>query len=202
MFTYLLQGFALGGSAVLQPGPLQAFLLSETMRRGWRRTLPAAFAPLLSDGPILVLVLLLLTQMPSWLLMALQVGGGCFLLLLAWRGFQAAGKTAVSTVTPHGGGSIWRAALLNVLNPNPYIYWGTVAGPVFLAGWRETAVAGISFMVAFYGTLIGGFAIFVLIFGVVGQLSDRVNYWLGVISAVAMALFGLYQIGRVILMLV
>ena len=55
MLEYVLiaTGFAL--SAAIQPGPLQAYLLSSVAKTGWLCTLPACLAPLISDGPILLL---------------------------------------------------------------------------------------------------------------------------------------------------
>lgn len=58
MLPYLMLGGGLAFAAVLQPGPLQAFLLSRTIAHGWKRTLPAALSPVLSDLPIALLVLL------------------------------------------------------------------------------------------------------------------------------------------------
>ena len=55
-------GFAFG--AAVQPGPLQAFLLSRVATAGWRRALPACFSPLLSDIPIALLALLVLGRLP------------------------------------------------------------------------------------------------------------------------------------------
>ena len=89
MLPYLLRGPALGLPAAAQPGPFQAYLLSQTMRNDWRRTLPAALAPLISDGPILVLVLLILAQLPDSFLRFLQLAGGLFILYLAWRAYRA-----------------------------------------------------------------------------------------------------------------
>ena len=45
MWIFLTQGFAMGLYAALQPGPFQTYILSETLRRGWRKSLPMAFAP-------------------------------------------------------------------------------------------------------------------------------------------------------------
>ena len=83
MLRYLVIGMTFAFAAAVQPGPFQAFLLSQALTRGWRRTLPAAFAPLLSDGPIILLVLLVLTHVPAWLVTVLQGLGGIFLLYLA-----------------------------------------------------------------------------------------------------------------------
>ena len=88
MLTFILSGLALGLPAAAQPGPFQAYLLSQTMKNGWRRTLPAALAPLLSDGPIIILVVLILTRLPPWFLRGVQLAGGAFILFLAWRAWQ------------------------------------------------------------------------------------------------------------------
>ena len=52
--VYFFQGAALAMSATIMPGPFQAFLLSKALQNGWKRTLPAAFAPLVTDGPMLI----------------------------------------------------------------------------------------------------------------------------------------------------
>ncbi|MCP4424385.1 MAG: LysE family transporter [Chloroflexi bacterium] len=196
MLVYLTQGLILGGTAAAQPGPLQAFLLSQTLKNGWRRTIWAAFAPLISDGPILVLVLLALTQLPDWALILLRIGGGLFLLYLAWGAYQAFQQaTAVTPTTAESAQQgVLKAALMNFLSPNPYIFWGTIAGPILIEAWRETAVNGLAFFFGFYGALIGGFMAFVLLFAAAKRLDEKVSRVLSGISAVALFLFGLYQI--------
>jgi len=60
MLIHLLIGASLGVSAGAAPGPLQAYLLNQTTQHGWRRALPAVLAPLLSDIPIILLMLFIL----------------------------------------------------------------------------------------------------------------------------------------------
>ena len=197
MFLYLLQGLGYGGAAAAQPGPFQAYLLSQTLKNGLRSTLLAALAPLMSDGPIVLLVLLVLTQMPDWFVAALRFGGGFFLLYLAYKAFRSAREmvvTAVAQPTTEKRQSIREAALMNMLSPNAYIFWSTIAGPIFLEGWRQAPTHGLAFMIGFYGALIGGFMSFVVLFGVLGQASPKLNRVLGFVSAVALFGFGLYQI--------
>jgi len=81
--VYFFQGAALAMSATIMPGPFQAFLLSKALQNGWKRTLPAAFAPLVTDGPIIALVLLILTRMPPRLIDLLHLAGGLFILYIA-----------------------------------------------------------------------------------------------------------------------
>lgn len=94
MAVYLILGMTYAFAAAVQPGPFLIYLISQTLANGWRRTFPAAFAPLLSDGPIIALVLLVLSRMPAWIIQALQCAGGIFLIYLAfgvlktWRNYN------------------------------------------------------------------------------------------------------------------
>jgi threonine/homoserine/homoserine lactone efflux protein len=125
---YVIQGFGYGFAAAVQPGPFQTYVISQTLSKGWRRTLPAALAPLVSDGPIIVLVLLVLNHLPDALQRFLNIAGGLFILYLAWN----AGATWRNhdSAAPVAAGasqrSFFRAAVMNALSPGPYIYWGLV----------------------------------------------------------------------------
>jgi threonine/homoserine/homoserine lactone efflux protein len=196
LLSFITQGLVLGGTAAAQPGPLQAYLLSQTLKNGWRRTIPAAFAPLISDGPIVLLTVLVLTRTPDWSLVVLQIAGGLFLLYLALGAYKSY-KSAV-TITPQildsSDQSLYKAALMNFLSPNPYIFWTTIAGPIFIAGWRQAPIYGVSFVFGFYLTLVGGFMAFVALFGLTKTLDVGVNRALSGLSALALFLFALYQL--------
>jgi len=196
LLIYLSQGLVLGFSAAAQPGPFQAYLLSQTIQNGWRRTLSAAFAPLISDGPIILLVLLILTRTPDWFLNLMQLLGGLFLLYLAWGAFQTFRRAEELVVVPATAvsQSVFKAALMNALSPNPYIFWGTIGGPILIAAWRQSPAWGVSYLVGFYGTLIGGFMAFIGLFAVAKSLDPRLSRILSAVSALALLLFGLYQL--------
>ena len=196
MWFYILQGIGYGLAAAAQPGPFQTYLISQTLTKGWKRTLPAALAPLVSDGPIIALCLLILSQVPAWLQRFLYIAGGLFLLYLAqgaykaWRNFDAS-TPSIETGTQQ---SILRAALINMLNPNPYIFWSLVTGPILVTAWRETPVYGVVFLAGFYVTMIFGFAAIITVFGSARQLGPKVNRALLGISAIALFCFGLVQL--------
>lgn len=204
MLIYLTQGLLLGATAAVQPGPFQAYLLSQTLRYGWRKTLPAAFAPLISDGPIVLLVLFVLTSAPAWLLSALQIAGGLFLTYLAYgayRSYRSAVTTELADVPEGPQRSLLKGALLNALSPNPYIFWATIAGPIFIAGWREAPRLGISFLLGFYAALVGGFIGFIALFAQTQRLDAWVTRLLSAFSALVLLAFGLYQISQGLLSL-
>jgi threonine/homoserine/homoserine lactone efflux protein len=83
LIDFILKAISIGYSAGVTPGPLQAVFLSNAIKGGWKRALPAAFAPIVSDGPVVLLVLLVLNNLPENFLVVLQIAGAIFLLYLA-----------------------------------------------------------------------------------------------------------------------
>ena len=196
MWLYVLQGIGYGLAAAAQPGPFQTYLVSQALTRGWKPTLPAAFAPLFSDGPIIALSLLLISQLPVWLERFLYIAGGLFLLYLAYGAYRSWRNFDSNIPSPgmKNQQSLLKAALVNVLNPNPYLFWSLVTGPILLTGWRQTPTHGLGFMAGFYATMILGFAVTIIVFGSARQLGPKVNRALLGISALALFCFGLFQL--------
>lgn len=198
MWLYIVQGIGYGFAAAVQPGPFQTYIISQALTKGWKHTLPASLAPLFSDGPIIVLCLLVLSQVPTWLQRFLYIAGGLFVLYLAysayksWKNFDP-NLPSVETGTQQ---SVLKAALINMLNPNPYIFWTLVTGPILLAGWRETPVHGLGFILGFYVTMVTGCCVTILVFGSARHLGPKVNHILLGASAVALFCFGLFQLWK------
>jgi len=89
MLNYFIFGITYAFACVMQPGPFQTFLFSQSIANGWRKTIPLVFAPLISDIPIIIIVLLALTNIPHDLLRVLQCFGGVFLLYLAFSAYKS-----------------------------------------------------------------------------------------------------------------
>ena len=192
---YLVLGASYGFAAAVQPGPLQAYHVSQTMTSGWRRTLPAAFAPLASDAPIVALVLVLLTRMPPTLLRVLQAMGGVFLLYLAYGAFRSARHYAEAVSAPAPARVTFvKAVIMNLFNPNPYLAWTLVLGPLLLRAWHESVASGVTLVAAFYLTMVMGMAGMVLLLGAARSLGARVARGLVGVSAAALGAFGVYQL--------
>jgi threonine/homoserine/homoserine lactone efflux protein len=142
--------------------------------------------------------LLIISQVPAWLQRFLYLAGGLFVVYLAygayktWRNFDACLPSAEAETQR----SAFKAALINILNPNPYIFWSLVTGPIFLAGWRETPALGLGFMAGFYLTMVLSLAAIIVVFGSAQQLGAKVNRALIGISAMALFCFGLIQLWR------
>ena len=195
MIAFVVQGIGYGFAGASQPGPFQTYVISQTLKNGWQRSLSIALAPLISDGPIILLVLFALSRVPSSMQRALHVASGIFLIYLAWGAFinwrRAAGRAGESIEPGHQ--SMLKAVFMNLINPGPYVYWSLVAGPAFLAGWRDAPASGIGFLLGFYGTLVATFAAIIMVFGTAREFGPKLTRLLLGISALALAGFGIYQ---------
>ena len=193
MLTYLIQGLTLGFSACVSPGPYQAYLLGLASRVGWRRALPAAFAPLLSDGPVITLVLVALTQLPEWWLTVLRFAGGVFCL---WLGYGALTIWRSGTIVKAGpaDATIWQAVGVNLFSPAPWVFWSTIGGPILLDGWRAEPALGLVFLAGFYAVLLSGTAALIGLFSTAARLGSQVTRTLNGVAGLALIAFGLWQL--------
>ncbi|MGD1043914.1 MAG: LysE family transporter [Bacteroidota bacterium] len=196
MFEYLLIGCGFAFAAAIQPGPLQAFLLSSVVQKGWRRTLPASFAPLLSDGPIALLALLVLNRIPETVNRILQAAGGIFLIYLAWASYRQWRQqiTTESNINDSVPRTLVQASTINLLNPNPYLGWSLVLGPAVLAAWHQSPTSAVALIIAFYTTMVIVLACTIFLFGTTRFLGSGGRRPLILISAVTLAMLGVYQI--------
>ena len=196
MLTYLIIGMTYAFAAAVQPGPLQAYIISQTLSHGWRRALPAACSPLLSDGPIIVLVLLVLSRLPAWLIPTVRLAGGALLLVFAFLAARAwwrfdAGRAAPTQSEPR---SLLGATAVNLMSPGPYLGWSLVMGPLLLKGWREAPANGIALLAGFYGVMVLSMAGIILLAGAARGLGPRANRAMIGLSALALAGLGVWQL--------
>ena len=195
MLEYLFIGGGFAFAAAIQPGPLQAFLLSSVAQRGWKRTLPASLSPLLSDGPIALIVLLVLTRVPETLSRVLQAAGGVLLLYFAWATFRQWRQQTTTDSNQNDAipRTLIQAATVNLLNPNPYLGWSLVLGPAFLNAWQTGHTNAVALIFAFYATMVTVLAGTIILFGTTDFLGPRSRRALILVSALTLAAIGMYQ---------
>ena len=194
MTNYFIFGITYAFACVVQPGPFQAFLFSQSIINGWRKTIPLVFAPLLSDLPVILLVLLVLTNVPHLVLQVLQIVGGLFLLYLAINAFKS-WRTYIPNVKQDVPQlNILKAVLVNLLNPNPYIAWSLVMGPILIESWSKSPANGIVLLTGFYGSMIIYSTWLIGLFAAARNFGPRIIKISIGISVIAFAAFGFYQI--------
>ncbi len=202
LFVYVLKGMVLGGSAAVTPGPFQIYLLSQAIKNGWQRTLPAALAPLISDGPIIALVFLVLSSLPDWFMQTLRFVSGLFILYLSYGAYQSykqSGMLSPEELVDAPQHTLSKAIVLNFVSPGPYIFWGFISGPILVQAWAESVALGVSFVASFYISFVGVMSVLILLFALARKAGPKVMRTLLGVAALALFGVGLYQVLSVVL---
>ncbi len=192
MLNLISQGISLGFSAGAMPGPLQSYLISQTLANGWRKSIIVIFSPLITDGPIILLAVVLLKQLPPELIRLIQVIGGLYLLWIAygaWRRFRS-GVTLDATPQPQTR-TLSQGLMMNWLSPGPYIFWGTINGPLLIGAAQLSIWHGVAFMLSFYGTFLGILALYVMVFDRLRRLDHRFTRVIFLVTLAVLIVFGI-----------
>ncbi len=165
----------LGFAAGMSPGPLQALVLAQSARFGWKVGAVTALAPLLSDVVIVAVTVGILDHVPPFVLHGIGILGGCLVAYLAWDTYQASRQVAseairaTTTANVVGLGadagpaqekstqmtSLRRATLINLLNPHAWLFLAIVGAPLTLQASHHRLLDGVGFVLGFYCFLIG-----------------------------------------------
>ena len=155
MLTLAVTGVVFGLAAGVTPGPLLTLVVTESLRGGVGAGMRVAAAPLLTDAPIVLVSLVLLTRMGGTAVLgALALVGAVLLAYLAWDGLTVAAPEAVAAPGPRGS-ALAKGAAVNLLNPHPYLFWLGIGGPTLLGAWEEGTAPAVAFLAAMYGCLVG-----------------------------------------------
>lgn len=187
-------GFAF--AAAWQPGPFQAFLLARVAASGWRRTLPAAAAPLVSDGPIALLILFVLRSVPRSLETALQTVGGAVLLFFAWRAWRdwREGAAVARRITASAPRTLWQATIINAVNPGPWLGWSLIMGPMTIEAWRLSGGHAVALVGGFYVTMTANLLAQIVLMGSTGRLRPERRRVLQLLTVAALAGLGVWRL--------
>jgi threonine/homoserine/homoserine lactone efflux protein len=206
MIGYLASGLSFGISAALMPGPLQTYLIQITLTRGWRVSLPLILVPILSDAPIILLTMLVLSQVPPEFVRVIQIVGGVFVLWLAystWKtirnnpnAFSTTGENSTFNVNDSSGRILLKMMGINLLSPGPYIFWSTVNGPMLTQALRESVLAGAALLIAFYGAFMAVLALYVVVFERLRHLDPKIVRGLLMFTVLLLVIMGVRLIGE------
>jgi len=187
-----IQGSALGITAGASPGPLQTYLISETLSGGWQRSLPIILVPILSDTPVVILTTFILEQMPDLVLQGISIIGGMFVFYMAWGLWLRWRKNSVdeSGTIENPQRSFGRAVAMNLLNPNPYIFWTFVSGPILIEAIEKSWGLALAFLLGFYGVFMATMIALIALFHQTRKLGPRVVHTIQLISILILVIFG------------
>jgi threonine/homoserine/homoserine lactone efflux protein len=153
--TYLTMGAVFGLTAGISPGPLLTLVISETLRHNKTEGVKIAVAPLITDIPIVLLTIFILSKMASSdiILGLISILGGFFIAYLGYDSIRSKGiEIDVQNLKPK---SIRKGIIVNILSPHPYIFWLMVGAPITVKAYQASPVAAFVFIIAFYVMLIG-----------------------------------------------
>ena len=148
-------GLLLGAPSGLAPGPMLLLIISETLRHGKRTGAKVACIPLITDAPIVLASGLLFTQITNMniLLAGISIVGSIFLLNMGIKSIRAA-NSEFRDCTPRPL-LLKEIMIANLANPNPYLFWFTVGGPLMVRSFQHNWSTGVSFLLSFYTGLVG-----------------------------------------------
>lgn len=154
VLSFAGMGLTFGLAGGLSPGPLTALVVSQTVRFGLREGCTVALAPVLTDGPLILLSALAVGGLAhlSWALAGVSFIGAIFLLWLSYETITAAPISLTAGVEPQ---SLRKSLVTNVLNPHPYLFWLTVGGPLVVEGFRAGWAPLTAFLAAFFVSIVG-----------------------------------------------
>ena len=157
--TDLILGLAIFGATLglvegIKPGPLLTMVIRETLSGGLRAGLWTAAAPIFTDGPLVIFSLFAaawIATNPSALLVITLAGA----IFLAQMGYECFGLEPpnMNEDAPPPTGSFLRGVITNLLNPNVYIFWFIIGGPLMASAADEEILAPIAYAITFLVTI-------------------------------------------------
>ncbi len=152
MLEYITIGIILGVSAGFSPGPLTALIISETLMYGLKAGLRVCFAPLFTDIVIVPLTIFFLSHLQdSPAIAIISFLGAFYIFNLGYDNLTFKGEIKLNLQQTR---SLQKGIITNFLSPNPYIFWITIGGPLFLKANEATGYGGYLFLVTFYVVMI------------------------------------------------
>jgi len=155
MIELLIAGMTLGLYAGFSPGPLLILVISQTLKHSYKEGIKVAFAPIITDIPIILITVLFLSLISRYtsILGVISIIGGLYLSYMAYESFKTRGLTEdIEFQEPN---SLQKGATVNFLNPSPYLFWITIGGPILINAYSESVLSPILFLIGFYMFLVG-----------------------------------------------
>jgi len=155
IIPYLITGTIFGLTAGISPGPILTLVISETLRHNRKEGIKIAITPLITDLPIIVLTLVLISQLTNsdLFLGIISVLGGVFIAYLGYETIKA-NDMSINLELPRPR-SLRKGIIVNLLSPHPYLFWLVVGSPLLFKAYQVHPGAAIGFVGTFYICLVG-----------------------------------------------
>jgi threonine/homoserine/homoserine lactone efflux protein len=145
-------GFLLAIIEGIKPGPLLTMVIRETLSGDLRSGLWTASAPIFTDGPLIIVSFLfasLIADNPG-ILVFISILGAAFMFKMGVECFNIEPPSVAILLEPISSRKAFgRGVLTNLLNPNVYIFWFLIGGPIMAASVEAEPLAPIAYAVSF-----------------------------------------------------
>ena len=155
METDLVLGLAIAGITLgivegIKPGPLLTTVIKETLTNGFRGGMRAASAPIFTDGPLIIFSIYLAGWIATQPLVfcGIAILGAIFLARMSIECFYP----EIPDIDPNNvdlSKSLKRGILTNLLNPNAYIFWLLIGGPLMATAADTEPLAPFAYAISF-----------------------------------------------------
>jgi len=185
---FIISGIVFGLGGGLTPGPLMTLVITETLKHGTKEGLKVAMAPLITDLPVVLLSIFLLSKLSdiNVVIGIISLVGAVFLVYLGYESYTYKGvEIDTSHFKPQ---SLKKGIIANIFNPAPILFWISVGAPTVLKGYEVSLMASVYFIFFMYFCLVGSKLLTAILVGKSRQFLKSRNYIL-IIKILGVVLF-------------
>lgn len=192
LIEFLFLGSFLGLAAGTSPGPLLAVTISETLQYGKWEGIKVAVSPLITDLPIILSVLFVLSHLTSYdsIIGIIALFGAAYLIYSGIESLKIKKDSVEFNVEKKD--ALKKGIIVNFGNPHPYVFWFSIGGPIIFKSLNTHVSSTILFILGFYIFLVGSKVVVALI---VEKSKSFINskYYFSIIRilGIAQIVFGL-----------
>ena len=163
IIKFLAMGSFLGLAAGMSPGPLLAVTISETLQHGKWEGIKVAISPLITDLPIILAVLFVLSHLTNsdFFIGIVAFFGASYLIYSGIESLKI--KTDSVELNVEKKDALKKGVIVNFGNPHPYVFWLSIGGPIIYKSFSTHVWATILFIAGFYIFLVGSKVVVALI---------------------------------------
>lgn len=189
---FLVLGAFLGLTAGISPGPLLAITIAESLQHGKWEGIKVAISPLITDLPIVLSVLFVLSYLASsnFVIGLIAFFGASYLIFSGIESLKI--KPHSLELNLEKKNALKKGVIANFGNPHPYIFWLSIGGPIIFKSLNIHIWATILFLFGFYSLLVGSKVVVALIVER-SKHFIKSKYYISIVRALGIAqiLFGL-----------
>ena len=150
-----LAGVTLGIVEGVKPGPLLTTVIKETLTNGFKGGIRAASAPFFTDGPLILFSIFMAGYIANQPLLfgGIAVLGSIFLTRMGMECFNPVIPDIDATDVDLTQ-SLKKGFLTNLLNPNAYIFWLLIGGPLMATAADSEPIAPFAYAISFLVSIV------------------------------------------------